>query len=135
MISSKFSFSLRTFYKELIWCANDPAVHIYAFCKRWKNNVGGSVNQKNKCRLSLTLILRGFILFRLHFHYFIDYKKYLTLLFRQNRFDESTQSYRVFKIFCDNVVAYRSTCFTLMFHLYTIWNDKKSFSLTIDNIF
>ena len=31
----KFCFSLRTFYKELIWCTSDPNVHIRAFCKRW----------------------------------------------------------------------------------------------------
>ena len=29
----KFCFSLRTFYKELIWCTNDPNVHICTFCK------------------------------------------------------------------------------------------------------
>ena len=31
----RFCFSLRTFYKELIWCTNDPNAHIYTFCKRW----------------------------------------------------------------------------------------------------
>ena len=29
----KFCFSLRTSYKELIWCANYQNVHIYTFCK------------------------------------------------------------------------------------------------------
>ena len=31
----KFCFSLKTSYKELIWCTNDPNAHIHAFCKRW----------------------------------------------------------------------------------------------------
>ena len=31
----KFCFSLRTSYKELIWCTNDPNAHIRTFCKRW----------------------------------------------------------------------------------------------------
>ena len=30
-----FYFSLRTSYKELTWCTNDPNVHIHTFCKRW----------------------------------------------------------------------------------------------------
>ena len=30
----KFCFSLRTHYKELIWCTNDPNVHIHTFRKR-----------------------------------------------------------------------------------------------------
>ena len=29
----KFCFSFRTSYKELIWCTNDPNVHIPTFCK------------------------------------------------------------------------------------------------------
>ena len=32
----KFGSSLRTSYKELIWCTNDPNANIVAFCKRWK---------------------------------------------------------------------------------------------------
>ena len=31
----KFCFSLRTSYKELVWCAQNPNVHIRTFCKRW----------------------------------------------------------------------------------------------------
>ena len=31
----KFCFSLRTSYKGLIWCANDPNAHIYNFRKHW----------------------------------------------------------------------------------------------------
>ena len=31
----KFCFSLRTFYKELIWCTNDLNAHICNFCKCW----------------------------------------------------------------------------------------------------
>ena len=31
----KFCFSLRTSYKELICCANNPNVHVCTFCKRW----------------------------------------------------------------------------------------------------
>ena len=31
----KFCFSLRTFYKELIWCTNDPNAHIRTFWERW----------------------------------------------------------------------------------------------------
>ena len=31
----RFCFSLRTSYKELIWCTNDPNAHICTFCKRW----------------------------------------------------------------------------------------------------
>ena len=31
----KFCFSLRTFYKELIWCTNDPNAHIHTFCNHW----------------------------------------------------------------------------------------------------
>ena len=30
----RFCFSLRTSHKELIWCSNDPNVHIRTFCKR-----------------------------------------------------------------------------------------------------
>ena len=30
-----FCFSLRTSYKELIWCTNYPNVHVRTFCKRW----------------------------------------------------------------------------------------------------
>ena len=30
----KFCFSLRTFYKELIWCTNNPKAHICTFCNR-----------------------------------------------------------------------------------------------------
>ena len=30
-----FCFSLRTSYKELTWCTNDPNVHIHAFYKCW----------------------------------------------------------------------------------------------------
>ena len=32
---SKFCFSLRTSYKELICCTNNPNIHICNFCKRW----------------------------------------------------------------------------------------------------
>ena len=31
----RFCFSIRTFYKELIWCTNYPSVHIHTFRKRW----------------------------------------------------------------------------------------------------
>ena len=31
----KFCFSLITSYKKLVWCTNDPNVHIHTFCKRW----------------------------------------------------------------------------------------------------
>ena len=31
----KFCFSLRTSYKKLMWCTNDPNAHILTFCKRW----------------------------------------------------------------------------------------------------
>ena len=31
----KFSFKLRTPYKELIWCTNDRNAHICTFCRRW----------------------------------------------------------------------------------------------------
>ena len=31
----EFCFSLRTSYKELIWCTNDPNAYIPTFCKRW----------------------------------------------------------------------------------------------------
>ena len=31
----KFSFSLRTCYRELIWYTNNPNTHIPTFCKRW----------------------------------------------------------------------------------------------------
>ena len=31
----KFCFSLRTSYKELFWCTNDPNVNVHTFCKRW----------------------------------------------------------------------------------------------------
>ena len=31
----KFCFSLRTSYKELICCTNNPNTHICNFCKRW----------------------------------------------------------------------------------------------------
>ena len=31
----KFYFSLRTFYKELIWCINDPNAYMRTFSKRW----------------------------------------------------------------------------------------------------
>ena len=31
----KFCFSLRTSYKEMIWCTNDPNAHIRTFCRRW----------------------------------------------------------------------------------------------------
>ena len=31
----KFCFSLRTSYKELIRCTNDPNAHIRTFCKCW----------------------------------------------------------------------------------------------------
>ena len=31
----KFCFSLRTSYKEMIWCTNNPNPHIRTFCRRW----------------------------------------------------------------------------------------------------
>ena len=31
----KFCFSLRTSYKELIWCTNYPNAHIHTFRKHW----------------------------------------------------------------------------------------------------
>ena len=31
----RFCFSLRTFYKELIWYTKDPDARIRTFCKRW----------------------------------------------------------------------------------------------------
>ena len=31
----KFCVSLRTSYRELIWCTNDSYAHIHIFCKRW----------------------------------------------------------------------------------------------------
>ena len=31
----KLCFSLRTSYKEMIWCTNDPNAHIRTFCRRW----------------------------------------------------------------------------------------------------
>ena len=34
-ISRIFCFSLRTFFKDLIWCTNYPIVHIHTFRKRW----------------------------------------------------------------------------------------------------
>ena len=33
----KFCFSLRTSYKELICCTNNPNAHICTFCKRWSS--------------------------------------------------------------------------------------------------
>ena len=36
----KFCFSLRTSYKELIWCANYLNVHIHTFQKRWRFILG-----------------------------------------------------------------------------------------------
>ena len=35
---SKFCFSFRTSYKVLIWCTNNPNVHIHTFCKHWSFN-------------------------------------------------------------------------------------------------
>ena len=35
LIFWNISFSLRSSYKELIWCIKDPNVHIYTFHKRW----------------------------------------------------------------------------------------------------
>ena len=35
LVFRKSSFSLRTSYKELIWCTNHPNVHIHTFRKRW----------------------------------------------------------------------------------------------------
>ena len=35
VFSKKLSFSLRTSYKELIWCTNEPNAHICTFAKRW----------------------------------------------------------------------------------------------------
>ena len=34
-VTTHFYFSLRTSYKEMIWCTNDPNAHIHIFCKRW----------------------------------------------------------------------------------------------------
>ena len=34
-IFRRFCFSLRTSYKVLIWCTNDPNAHILIFCKCW----------------------------------------------------------------------------------------------------
>ena len=31
----KSYFSVRTSYKELIWCTNYPNIYIHTFCKRW----------------------------------------------------------------------------------------------------
>ena len=36
----KICFSFRTSQKELIWCTNDPNVHICIFCKRWSFILG-----------------------------------------------------------------------------------------------
>ena len=36
LIILRFCFSLRTSYKELIWCSNDPNAHIATFCKHWR---------------------------------------------------------------------------------------------------
>ena len=36
----KICFSFRTSWKELIWCTNDPNVHICIFCKRWSFTLG-----------------------------------------------------------------------------------------------
>ena len=36
-----FCFSLRNSYKEMIWCTNDPNVHIHIFRKRWRLILGG----------------------------------------------------------------------------------------------
>ena len=35
LLFGKFCFSLRTSYKELIWCIYEPNAHIRTFCKRW----------------------------------------------------------------------------------------------------
>ena len=32
----KILFQFNNSYKELIWCTNDPNVHIHTFCKRWR---------------------------------------------------------------------------------------------------
>ena len=31
----RFCFNLRTSYKELIWCTNDPNAYTRTFCKHW----------------------------------------------------------------------------------------------------
>ena len=31
----KYCFSLRTSYKDMIWCTNNPNAHTRTFCKRW----------------------------------------------------------------------------------------------------
>ena len=31
----KFCFSLRTSYKEMVWCIKNPNDHIRTFCQRW----------------------------------------------------------------------------------------------------
>ena len=36
----KICFSFRTSWKELIWCTNDPNVHIRILCKRWSLILG-----------------------------------------------------------------------------------------------
>ena len=36
LIILRFCFSLRTSYKELIWCCNDPNAHTATFCKHWR---------------------------------------------------------------------------------------------------
>ena len=62
-----FRFSLRTSYKDLIWCNNDPNTHIRNFCKCWSFNWrcffpvsilkdcfrGAFVNQKNSFSVKL----------------------------------------------------------------------------------
>ena len=35
LFSWKFCFNLRTIYKELIWCTNNPNARNCTFCKRW----------------------------------------------------------------------------------------------------
>ena len=55
----KFCFSLRTSYKELICCTNNPNAHICTFCKRW-SFIWRDVMMENFVALlkNVTLLLR-----------------------------------------------------------------------------
>ena len=57
----KFCFSLRTFYKELIWCTNDLNVHIPTFLKR-KSFIWLCFSPESILNTQENSFFRGFIL-------------------------------------------------------------------------
>ena len=116
-----FCFSLRTSYKELICCTNNPNAHICTFCKCWSFIRGcfspviilnyGIMNNMNSFCYSFIDVLIEFInsVIPLHFfykqlHFLLQHQlNYGSMNFQSESFPRSSRQRRSYQKFSENM--------------------------------